>query len=235
MAPAKESVAKALLARAHSPDTANQIFTNKILYREILLRPSSPEREDARDVRRRRRKREQTQERANAPHPKPLSARERRRKGFYDVPRDGQKYHIFEPLHSLWLGYAREVLGSGLYSGGPQAAARMVTADFHGAEVEVVRSQCVSRVGLKGIVIKDSKFVFEIITRKDRVKIVPKEGTMFRVEVPPEDEKKPQDAAADETSVPPQPFVFEVLGDQFLYRSADRANKKFKAHFLPNI
>ena len=46
----------------------------------------------------------------------------------------------------------------------------LVSADYHGAEVEVVRSRCVSRVGLKGIVVKDTKFTFDIITRKNEIK-----------------------------------------------------------------
>ena len=49
-------------------------------------------------------------------------------------------------------------------------AGRLCSADFHGAEVEVVRSRCVGRVGLKGIVLKDTKFTFEIITSADIIK-----------------------------------------------------------------
>lgn len=48
--------------------------------------------------------------------------------------------------------------------------AKLVSADFHGAEVEVVRSRCASRVGVKGIVARDTKFTFEVVTEKDEVK-----------------------------------------------------------------
>lgn len=47
---------------------------------------------------------------------------------------------------------------------------KLVSADFHGAEVEVVRSRCASRVGLKGIVVRDSKFTFVVVTEKDEMK-----------------------------------------------------------------
>ena len=30
-------------------------------------------------------------------------------------------------------------------------------------------------------------------------------------------------------------LVFELHGDQFRYRAVDRANKKFKTHFLPDL
>ena len=65
------------------------------------------------------------------------------------------------------------------------AVAKLVSADFHGAELEVVRSRCVSSVGVRGIVVRDSKFVFQIVTRRNELKIVPKEHTVFRFEVPP--------------------------------------------------
>lgn len=143
---------------------------------------------------------------------------------------------MFEPLNRLWLGYVREVLGGELYSGGQGAAAKLSAADFHGAEVEVCRSRCPSRVGIKGIVLKDARFVFEIITKDNKVKTVPKEGTVFRIYVPPAHEG---DAAEKREGLEPEqerkPFAFEIHGDQFQYRSADRANKKFKPHFLKDL
>lgn len=47
---------------------------------------------------------------------------------------------------------------------------KLVSADFHGAEIEVVRSRCGGRVGVKGIVVKDTKFTFVIVTENDVVK-----------------------------------------------------------------
>lgn len=47
---------------------------------------------------------------------------------------------------------------------------RLVGADYHGAEFEVVRSRCPSRVGIKGICIKETKAMFYIITVKDALK-----------------------------------------------------------------
>lgn len=48
--------------------------------------------------------------------------------------------------------------------------AKLVSADYHGAEVEVVRSGCASRVGVKGIVVRDTQFTFVVVTAEDRVK-----------------------------------------------------------------
>ncbi|TQN66731.1 Ribonuclease P protein subunit p29 [Colletotrichum shisoi] len=230
MAPSSQPVTQALLARAHSPESVNRIFSDKIQYRPLYLRPSSPPPpSNARNARRNAREEAKKKQKLK---PKPLSARERHRRGLYDVPRRGQKYAIFEPLHRLWLGYIEEILGSELYHGGAAAAAKLSAAEFHGARVEVSRSSCPSRVGITGIVIKDGKFAFEIITPKNEIKVVPKEGTWFKFEIPV---KEPVADPQATTEASPRRFVFEVLGDQFLTRGADRANKKFKHHYLKNL
>lgn len=229
-------ITQALLARAHSPSSAERIYTEKIQHRAIFLRPTSPPPQvTARQARRQARERK-TKERKGALKPKPLSAQQRRRLGLYDVPREGQRYATFLPLHSLWLGYVREILGSEVCTGGQGAAAKLSAADYHGAEVEVVRSGCVGRVGIKGIVIKDTRFVFEVITPRNKVKMVPKEGTVFRIEVPPTEPSKPtKEKAEGEVQGAAKNLVFEVLGDQLTLRAADRANKKFKQHFLKGL
>jgi ribonuclease P protein subunit POP4 len=217
---------QALLARAHSPASVQRIFSEKIEYKQIHLGHSSPPpHSNAREARRKARKDAKAKKKLK---PKPLSARERRRLSLYDIPKEGRKYDIFEPLNKLWLGYIRELLDNDIYTGGPNAAVKLSNAEFHGAEIEVTRSRCVSRVGLRGIVVKDSKFVFEIVTRRNETKIIPKEGTLFRVAIPVE---APEACSEQQAEC----FAFEVYGDQVLQRAPERANKKFKSHFLKNI
>ena len=50
------------------------------------------------------------------------------------------------------------------------AGSLLASADFHGAEVQVVRSRCVGRVGVRGIVVRETKFTFVVVTRGDGVK-----------------------------------------------------------------
>ena len=145
MASNQATVTQDLLARAHSPDSANRIYADKIQHRPLFVKPNSPPPPDARDLRREARLDKQARAR-RAPKPRPLSSRQRRALGLHDVPKEGggqqkQKYAVFEPLHALWLGYAREILGAELYTGGggQGAAARLCSADFHGAVVEVTR------------------------------------------------------------------------------------------------
>ncbi|KAI1360834.1 RNase P/MRP, p29 subunit [Xylaria arbuscula] len=217
-----QSLTLNLLRRAHSPDSVNRIYSDKIQHRPLFLRPTSPPPSNARDAR--RKARHQREKRAKALKPEPLSARERRRRQLYRLPKEGRTYAIFAPLHTLWVGYIREILGGELYNAGQGAAAKLSAADFHGAELEVSRSRCPSRVGVRGIVVKDTRFTFEVITPQNLVKILPKEGTMFRVHVPA------PDAAPEQ-----KPFCFEIHGDQFQHRASDRATKKLRQHFLKKL
>jgi ribonuclease P protein subunit POP4 len=216
------NIAISLLSRAHSPDSTTRIFTEKIKQRPLHLKPTTPNAQQHRRLERQRK----LSLRKKKLKPKPLSAREKRKLCIYDIPKSAQKYSIYEPLHKMWLGYIHEVLGDSRPVS-TATAAKICAADFHGAEVEVVRSRCVSRVGVRGIVVKDSKSVFEVVTRRDEVKIIPKEHTIFRFTVPPLEGKNGEELQKD--------LVFELHGDQFEYRAADRANRKFKTHFLKDV
>jgi ribonuclease P protein subunit POP4 len=269
--PVEDNLAHTLLSRAHSPDSAQRIYSEKILHRPLHLKPSHPTPAPNAQLQRRAARLKRLSDRQKKLKPKPLSSRQKRALCLYDIPPSAQRYEIYVPLHNMWLGYIREVLGIDERGNGADGrevqigsamAAKLCSADYHGAEVEVVRSRCVSRVGVRGIVVKDSKFVFEVVTRRDQVKVVPKEHTIFRFVVPrPGKERKANDDASEmggektkdgnenEEEVEKveeklddkakqegrRDLIFELHGDQFIYRAADRTNKKFKTHFLPDL
>jgi ribonuclease P protein subunit POP4 len=228
----KEHIAEALLARAHSPDTASTILRERVKQRPLLLRPTSPDPSLNARSKRRYERLQKVKTRWKSSKPKPLSAKQKRALCLYDIPKEQQKYAIYEPLHRMWCGYMQEILdlkrGKKTYVEPLSAGPLLVSADYHGALVEVVRSRCVSRVGLKGIVVKDTKFTFEVVTKKDVVKTVPKEHTVFRFEVPFEEDQTVEDASK-------KPLVFEIHGSQFQSRAPDRANKKFRLHLDPDL
>lgn len=165
----------ALLSRAHSPDTALRIFKERVQNRPLPLRPTEQDASttDARTQRQQARLAKATARRKSN-KPRPLSAKQKRALCVYEIPAAQRKWSIYVPLHRLWVGYIRGVLGlKGDGSGyvAPQSAGPLLaSADFHGAEVEVVRSRCVGRVGLRGIVLKDTKFTFELVTKGNEVK-----------------------------------------------------------------
>lgn len=230
----KEPIGLSLLTRAHSPTTAHTIYTEKVRLRPLHLKPTTtPSLPSTQQSRRLARQTKSSRKKHRKPPP--LSSRQKRALCLYDIPKNSAKYNIYEPLHRMWISYIQEILGTGEIKGA--GAAKLVSADYHGAELEVVRSRCVGRVGVRGIVVRDLRGVFEVVTREDKVKVVPKEGTVFRFVVPRKMETEEQvgDEEKEEEKGKEKTLIFELHGDQFQYRAADRANKKFKAHFLPDL
>ncbi|QIW98020.1 hypothetical protein AMS68_003538 [Peltaster fructicola] len=145
----QEHIAKELLTRAHSPDTAETIFQEKVKQRPLLLRPTSPEATvNARAKRQHERlKKERAQRKSKKP--KPLSAKRKRALCLDEIPKEQRRYPIYEPLHAMWCEYMQEILalkdGKKSYVDAQNAGPFLASADYHGALLEVVRSRCPSR------------------------------------------------------------------------------------------
>ncbi|KAL8647939.1 MAG: hypothetical protein Q9210_005266 [Variospora velana] len=238
-------IALDLLKRAHPPETALAIFTEKVLHKPLHLRPSSPDpnSQDARACRRLQRLRKQEKSRRRQ-RPRPLSAKEKRITGIYEIPKESQKYAIYVPLYRMWLGYIWEILGMGKgkqnWVTAQGAGGKIASADFHGSKLTVVRSTCVSLVGLKGIVVRDTKFTFQIITEKNELKTIAKNHTIFEFHIPQPDAiaenpdiKLDKDISDEDMGV--NALVFQIHGSSFEYRAVDRATKKFKQRPLPDL
>ncbi|KAH8425459.1 RNase P/RNase MRP complex subunit [Aspergillus melleus] len=241
--PRKTHIAETLLSRAHSPDTASDLFTDRIKQKPLYLRPTSPTPADNRNRRRHHRLRKKEYF-LRKQKPRALSAREKRASGIFDLPAEECKYAVFKGLHELWVGYMQEILDLKEEGGGGARrdagavtplshGSKLASADFHGAEVQVVRSRSQGRVGMKGIVVRDTKFTFVIVMEGDVVKTIPKEQTIFRFTVPlPGSQSQsgaPEpDTQKNEPSAEKKELTFELHGSQFLNRPVDRANKKFK-------
>lgn len=168
-------VAQQLLQKAHSPDTASAIFTEKLLHRSLHLGATSsdPSSKDARSQRRLKRLHKESKSKKRR-KVKPLSAKEKRVLGVYDIPDDARRYELYEPLHKMWLGYMWEILGMDAERGAfvtPQnKGSILASADYHGAMISVARSRCASHVGLSGIVVRDTKFTFQMVTGRNELK-----------------------------------------------------------------
>ena len=170
-----QPIALDLLSRAHSPETATQLFTEKIKQKPLFLRPATASIQDNR-TRRRLYRLQKKKYFLRKQKPKPLSAREKRISGIYDLPKQECRYEIFTGLHQLWVEYMRGILDlkedqhRHVHVTPQSHGSKLVSADFHGAMLEVVRSRCPGRVGIKGIVVRDTKFTFVVVTRGDVVK-----------------------------------------------------------------
>ncbi|KAG5643455.1 hypothetical protein DXG03_000887 [Asterophora parasitica] len=179
-----------------------------------------------------------------------IGKREAKEKGVWNFDETQAKFNLFLPLHHLWMGYMSELLGL------PQPAAseppssqampstasmhpKLVKADFHGSIMTVRQSKNPCLVGLSGIVIHETENTFKVVTVKDKVKFVPKENAIFAFSVPLYSTLSPSykqsqplpipDPGAPKTTVLQRPHIeFELHGNQFRFRSADRAGRKFK-------
>ncbi|KAL8731625.1 MAG: hypothetical protein Q9166_003313 [cf. Caloplaca sp. 2 TL-2023] len=241
---ANNHIALDLLRRAHPPEIASAIFTEKVLHKPLNLRSTSPDpnRQDARAHRRLQRLRKQEKSRRRQ-KPKPLSANEKRITGIYDIPMESQKYDIYVPLYLMWLRYIWEILGmvkgKQTWVTGQAAGGNLASADFHGAKMMVVRSKCVSAVSLKGIVVRDTKFTFQMITKKNEIKTIPKNHTIFRFKIPqPDAVEMPESETAKDISgdeMGPKALILELHGSSFEHRAIDRATRKFKQRNMAEL
>ncbi|XP_075693215.1 ribonuclease P protein subunit p29 isoform X2 [Rhinoderma darwinii] len=141
---------------------------------------------------------------------KGFTAKERRELKLFEINPDHQRYHMYLPLHDLWKQYIRDLCHGLRPDAQPQMIQnKMLKADLHGAMVTVFKSKCPSYVGLTGIILQETKHVLKIITKDDKLKVVPKLNCVFSVEI--------------------DGFISYIYGSRLQMRASERSAKKFKA------
>ncbi|KAF9467540.1 Rof/RNase P-like protein [Collybia nuda] len=223
------------------------MYATRIKGRHILL--ENPARES-------RAKKELTEKRARQKALKDkkklggIGKREAKEKGVWTFDKAQAKFDLFLPLHNLWLGYMSELLGLPQQTPGVPPTAqtvpassgmhpKLVKADYHGSIMTVRQSKNPCLVGLSGIVIHETENAFKVVTPKDKLKLIPKENNIFAFAVPLYSTLPPSYKAEQPlplpvpdnamTTVLQHPHLeFELHGNQFRFRSADRAGRKFK-------
>ncbi|GAA6015858.1 hypothetical protein JCM10207_008820 [Rhodosporidiobolus poonsookiae] len=96
---------------------------------------------------------------------------------------------------------------------------KLVKAEFVGCSLSVKRAKNPSLVGLKGIVLQETQGTFKIVTPKSDIKVLAKPGSVFNLVLP----------LAGTTPTSTRELSFDLFGDAFAYRPADRVGKKWKA------
>ncbi|NWR87718.1 RPP29 protein, partial [Furnarius figulus] len=140
---------------------------------------------------------------------KGFTAKQRRKLRLFEIEPEQQKYAIFLPLHELWKQYIRDLCQGLKPDAQPQMIqGKLLKADLHGAIVTVTKSKCPSYVGITGIILQEFKHVFKIITKEDKLKVVPKFNNVFSLEI--------------------DGFTSYIYGSKFLLRASERSAKKFK-------
>jgi len=223
------------------------MYAIRVQGRQILLENparQSRARKELEDKKRRRKAEKEKKQRGI------ISKREAKEKGVWRLDERHAKFDLFVPLHHLWMGYMSELLGLPQPSSSalptpqmmPSSAGmhpKLLKADFHGSLITVRQSKNPCLVGLSGIVIHETENTFKIITPKDHVKLIPKENSIFAFAVPfysslpasykPTDALPIPDPDSVTTTVLQAPHMeFELHGNQFRFRAAERAGRKFK-------
>uniref|UniRef100_A0A8C3BYT6 Ribonuclease P protein subunit p29 n=1 Tax=Cairina moschata TaxID=8855 RepID=A0A8C3BYT6_CAIMO len=140
---------------------------------------------------------------------KSFTAKQRREMRLFEIEPEQQRYAIFLPLHELWKQYIRDLCYGLKPDAQPQMVqAKLLKADLHGAIVTVTKSKCPSYVGITGIILQEFKHVFKIITKEDKLKVVPKLNNVFSLEI--------------------DGFISYIYGSKFQLRASERSAKKFK-------
>ncbi|KAK7114249.1 ribonuclease P protein subunit p29-like [Littorina saxatilis] len=143
---------------------------------------------------------------------KKLTNRERKGMKVFKIPKENQSYSQQLPLHQAWKQYMEEVIPSSSVSspGAVQAACqKVVKAELQGGMLTVQRSKCPSYVGVCGIVMQETRHTFTFITSSDKVKCVPKENSIFALEL--------------------HGHIFTIHGSHFKVKAGERSSKKFKS------
>ncbi|KAK2463464.1 hypothetical protein APHAL10511_004550 [Amanita phalloides] len=227
------------------------IYADRVQNRQIMLENPARESRIKEEEREKQKRRDTRKARKRLGV---VGTKEAKERGFWNFDKTQITFRNILPLHHLWMGYMSELLGLAQPSSATPGAlskppmptsatmhAKLLKADFHGAFVRVHQSKNVSVLGLSGIVIVDTENTFTVVTRQNRVKMIPKQNSIFTFTVPLYDLSKSAQFSVVQTSSQNElrdadmltvldiPHIeFKLHGNQFRFRSADRANRKFK-------
>ncbi|KAJ7167566.1 Rof/RNase P-like protein [Mycena filopes] len=169
--------------------------------------------------------------------------------GLWGFDESQAKFELFLPLHRLWLGYMSELLNLPQPSPGPPRAPsgagmhpKLLKADFHGSIMTVHQSKNTAILGISGIVIHETEGTFKVVTKENKLKVLPKRNSIFTFALPVYSSLPPTHDAATPLPLPVATsgerlqtvlegahVRLELHGNQFCFRSAERAGRKFKA------
>lgn len=83
---------------------------------------------------------------------------------------------------------------------------------MHGAKLKIIKSPCKTHIGITGIVIMEKKNHFYIVTKEDKLKMIPKKHVHFTCKI--------------------EQLLITIFGSQFCYRASERATKRFKSNVV---
>lgn len=105
-----------------------------------------------------------------------LTRKERMKLNLLKLPKTGWNYESLEPMKEMWKKYMREnleILRKAPKCTDPEwtnVNTVLAKSEFVGAEVEITRSKVPSQVGIRGIIVLETKMTFQIVTPASKLK-----------------------------------------------------------------
>ncbi|CUV04918.1 unnamed protein product [Cryptosporidium hominis] len=164
---------------------------------------------------------------------KKLSHKVFKNEGFFDIAREIKlrklSYSHFIPLHQLWKQYIKGLIESNSVHSGANGAMRtrggiklsqlsqnLSQADLHGSMISVISSRNKSCVNIQGIVVKETKETFVIISADDKVRTILKGQSIFGIVIS-------------------NNYLVTIYGSQLCYHPYERIKHKFRHRDSLNI
>lgn len=163
---------------------------------------------------------------------KKLSHRVFKNEGFFDVAKEikvrNLGYSHFIPLHQLWKQYIKGLTESSSVRSGlsensrvrgarlSQLSQSLSQADLHGSLMTVISSRNKSCINVQGIVVKETKETFVIVSPDNKVRTILKSQSIFGIVIP-------------------NNYQVTIYGSQLCYHPCERIKHKFRHRDSLNI
>ncbi len=118
-------------------------------------------------------------------------------------------------MNKMWQEYIKELMNN--TNNQETILNKMLKVDLHGAILTVINSTNKNNIGISGIVIFESRRTFNILTKKNEIKTILKQGCIF------------------ETLLQFNNMKILIYGDNFIFKSAERTKIKFKTKYYFNM
>jgi ribonuclease P protein subunit POP4 len=131
-----------------------------------------------------------------------------------NLKKEKMNYENLLTLNKMWQDYITELMNN--TNNQENILEKMLKADLHGAILTVINSTNKNNIGISGIVLFESRRTFNILTKKNEIKTILKQGCIF------------------ETLLEFNNMKILIYGDNFIFKSAERTKIKFKPKFYFN-
>ena len=128
-----------------------------------------------------------------------------------NLKKEKMNYEDLLVMNKLWQEYITELMNN--TNNKENILEKILKADLHGAILTVINSTNKNNIGISGIVLFESRRTFNILTKKNEIKTILKQGCIF------------------ETMLEFNKMKILIYGENFIYKSAERTKIKFKPKF----